>query len=328
MASAIRVIFFIIGLAIFVYLIVQLGPEQILSLLQRVGWNFGLIIVIQGVYQLVRTGALWQCLVEGNRLAYMDLLWIRVSGEAVQILTVTGPFLGEPAKAWLLKRRGLTTAAAFAAVIAEFLIYTFTSAAIAMTGLAYLVGYFELGPAAATAAWIAVCLLAVFLLISAIAIVFRIYLIGAIINGIARLPVIRGYFRPDMAGVHRMEDLLLLVLRERPARFLGIILIELVAQALLIFELYWILRTMHLSFPMVYPFLIEAAIKFIRQAFFFVPAQVGVAEGAYAFVFEVLGLPAAAGFALSFVRRLRRLLVAGVGIVCLWLLSGERRQIQ
>src|SRR5258708_3993328 len=48
--------------------------------------------------------------------------------EGVEMLTLTGPFLAEPAKAWLLHRRGIETPAAFGAVAAEYLLYNLTAA--------------------------------------------------------------------------------------------------------------------------------------------------------------------------------------------------------
>ena len=58
-------------------------------------------------------------------LRYGDALAIRLSGEAIQSLTFTGPVLAEPTKAWLLEGRGLTLREGFAATITEYLIYTF-----------------------------------------------------------------------------------------------------------------------------------------------------------------------------------------------------------
>jgi hypothetical protein len=43
----------------------------------------------------------------------------------------------------------------------------------------------------------------------------------------------------------------------------------------------------------------------------------GAAEGTYALIFQAVGLPALAGFSLALARRLRTLLVAGVGLVFL-----------
>ena len=46
-------------------------------------------------------------------------------------------------------------------------------------------------------------------------------------------------------------------------------------------------------------------------------AFAGIAEGAYALLFHALGLPAAAGFALSLVKRMRSLSFALIGLVIL-----------
>ncbi len=122
-----------------------------------------------------------------------------------------------------------------------------------------------------------------------------------------------------------MEDLLLVVLRDRPARLTTIALVEATAQAFLILELFWLLRALELVTPFTYPFVIEASTKIIGVAFFFIPLQLGATEGAYAVVFDTMALPAAAGFALGFARRARSLVVAGIGLAALALLSREPR---
>src|SRR5262249_38119548 len=59
---------------------------------------------------------------------FAEVLKVRLSGEAIETLTFTGPFLAEPAKGWLLTRRGLAGVDAFSAVAIEYLMYTLTSA--------------------------------------------------------------------------------------------------------------------------------------------------------------------------------------------------------
>ena len=92
------------------------------------------------------------------------------------------------------------------------------------------------------------------------------------------------------------------------------------AQLLLVAELFVLLRAVGEPFLAIHPFLIEAVTKFIGIAFFFIPAQIGASEGVYAVAFGQVGLSAAAGFTLAFVRRLRSLLVAaaGLGFSPLW----------
>ena len=108
------------------------------------------------------------------------------------------------------------------------------------------------------------------------------------------------------------EDLLFAVLRDRPF-VLSILAVEFAAQALLVLELIVLLQAIGQPFPALHPFVIEAANKFVGLVFFFIPGQVGAAEGTNALIFKMVGLPASAGFALA-MRRLRSLLVAGLGL--------------
>lgn len=300
--------------ALFVYLLIRLGAAEISSVLLGVGWYFGLIAAIYAGHQLSRAVAYSKCIIANERFSYWDIVRIRLSGEAIQFLTFTGPFLAEPAKMWLLQRRGLSTKHAVAATVLEYLIYTFTSAAFAIAGLTYLLHNFVLSRPSSIAAEIIVYAMGTFLLAAAYAIVCRIYLIGAIIKGVRRLPLIGKYVRLEEEDVRDTEDLLFAVFRDRPLRFLVILAFEFAAQALLVLELFVLLRTTGKPFPVLDPFFIEAAAKFVGFAFFFLPGQVGVAEGTYALIFKTVGLAASTGFALALARRLRSLLIAGLGL--------------
>jgi uncharacterized membrane protein YbhN (UPF0104 family) len=187
----------------------------------------------------------------------------------------------------------------------------------AVAGLSYLLHHFDLSKPVAVAGRIVMYAAGVFLFLSAYAIARRVYLIGAVMKGIGRLPLAGRYLRVDEAKLRDTEDLLFAVLRARPRRLLSITAIEFGAQALLVFELFILLRTAGQPFSPVDPFIIESASKFVGLAFFFIPGQIGAAEGTYAVIFQAVGLPAVAGFSLALARRLRTLLVAGIGLVFL-----------
>ncbi|MFQ5929681.1 MAG: lysylphosphatidylglycerol synthase domain-containing protein [Acidobacteriota bacterium] len=305
---------FLVGWGLFIYLVVVLGPRRILSMLTEIGWEFLIIGTIFAVYQLARSGALYYCL-NGSSVSYRELVWIRVLGETVTFLTSTGPILAEPSKAFLLKKRGLSIERAFASTLAEYLLYTWTSAVLAMVGLSIFLCCFQLTRLVSSLAWISLLGMCGFVLLFVIGVWWRIHIIGAVLSWIARLPRINVLFQPNLDRVGVMEELLLDIFHLYPFRFLVILTLELLAQALLLVELYWILRAMDLVIPVIYAFLVETVSKMLRFAFFFVPGQVGAAEGAYTMVFPILGLPMAAGFTFSFVRRLRSLAVAGLGLV-------------
>ena len=88
-----------------------------------------------------------------------------------------------------------------------------------------------------------------------------------------------------------------------------------------IFELFVILRALELAAGFGTATLIEGAAKFIGLAFFFVPGQVGAAEGTHTLIFEAVGLPAVAGFSVPFIRRLRSILVAASGLLAISFLT-------
>ena len=136
--------------------------------------------------------------------------------------------------------------------------------------------------------------------------------------------MLRGRLRPDMDGVHRMEDLLLILLRDSPKRILPITLIEAGAQALRVVELFWLMRGLDLALPGWYALVIESSVKVVGIAFLFIPLQLGVSEGAYAVICEVMGMPAAVGFAVAFLRRGRMLGIAGVGLATLAVVTRSR----
>src|SRR5688500_14084602 len=221
-----RVLFLVIGAAVFGYLFIQLGPAAVLAMLGRVGWGAVPIALAYAAFQCFRALAL-SASVPGQRpLRFPDALWIRLSGEAVQFLTFTGPFLAEPAKALLLERRGLTAVEGFAATITEYLSYMFTSAILAIGALSWLLlrGMVDGGVRVAAIGLLAA--MVIFLLSSAIAIALRVHLLGAILARISRLPLVRRRLKPNMTDVHRVEDLLLDVMHDRPSRFARVLLLE------------------------------------------------------------------------------------------------------
>jgi len=310
-----------VGLGLFVYLFVHLGPAAVLEMLGRIGWEAFAMAGIYAAYQFLRAAALSACVVDGPPLRWRDALWIRLSGEAVQFLTFTGPFLAEPTKAVLLTSRGLTATGGFAATLIEYFASLFIGAAMSIVAIAWLLDTGALTGASRTAGIAIVAGMGAFLVAGGWAIAARFYLLGTILKGIAALPVVRRWVRPDMPAVHRTEDLLLAVMHDRPARFAWIGALECLAQAAHVLELYWILGALSLAADGWLTFVIEGATKFIGLAFFFIPGQVGASEGAHTIIFELVGLAPAAGFAVPFVRRIRGAAVAAVGLAALALLT-------
>jgi hypothetical protein len=316
-----RTILLAAGLVLLVYLVVALGPREILAILSRIGWGFLPIAGMCAGLQALRAWALCLCSPRPGAIAYADAVAVRISGEAVQFLTSTGPFLAEPAKALLLGRRGLTKTEGFAATIAEYLAYNFVAAAMLGGAMAYLLARVDLGPALRGGAAALLIFAVVFLVVAVVAIAGRIYLIGGVMARLATIEAFGRRVKVEAQAVRRMENLLLGVLRERPGRFARVLLVDLAAHAVFVLELWWILRMIGVEAGFGRALVLESASKFAGLVFFFVPGQLGASEGVNAVLFQVLGLTAAAGVAVALARRIRGLLAAGAGLAAMALLT-------
>ena len=145
-STAIRAVLFLVGLGILVFLIFVLDIDEILRLIARTGWNFVVILLLYGGCQAARAGALWLCQPQAEVAPYWNVLGIRMSAEAVRLLTFTGPLLAEPSKVWLLGRRGLETKEGIAAIIAELVTHSLIAATLSIVALGYLIANFEVSP--------------------------------------------------------------------------------------------------------------------------------------------------------------------------------------
>lgn len=103
-----RIVLLTLGVGLLALLLSRLGPSEILDALGRIGWYFVPVFLLYAAHHATRAFALRLCVLRPGLLRYADALAIRLSGEAIQSLTFTGPVLAQPTKAWLLEGHGLT----------------------------------------------------------------------------------------------------------------------------------------------------------------------------------------------------------------------------
>ncbi len=270
------------GAAVLVVLVRNVGVATIAGLLRQVGWAFLIVSALYFAHVCVRATALWRCAGgtasdAGRPLRYHDVLRVRLYGEAVEMLTFTGPFLAEPAKGVMLARYGISRADALKGVGVEYALYTLTSAWMAVFALSLLVSRGVL-PAALHMPVL--------------------YVIGGMVafTVVAAVAAVAGYVPLS-------------------ARRSGqVIAIELLGQALLAAEILVTVRVLGFAFSSLQSVLVEGAVKFISVAFFFVPGQIGAQESVYTLLFQSIGLPGAIGLTMALVRRVRALIVAGIAL--------------
>jgi hypothetical protein len=314
----------LLGGAVLVLLLRQLGPAEAFVRVGRVGWWFGVMVLLYAAHHAMRALAMYLCVLKPRALRYRDAIAVRLAGEAIQSLSFTGPLLAEPTRAWLLKRRGLTLMEGFAATIAEYVMSALVGAAMSIAALLCLLLRYDPSTIFVMIATAIVLVFGAFLALAALALAGRLPLPGATVAAVDRTGLLRGRLRRERGRIARTEQALLALLRDRPRRVAAIALIEVVAQVPLVLELFWLLRLFDVAAPGWSSFLIEGSTKVIIIAFPFIPLQIGVGEGAYALTFSAMGLPPVVGFSIAFLRRLRSLLIAGAGLAILAALTRRR----
>ena len=310
----------VIALALVIH---RVGAANVAGSIRRIGSAFWTITLLYALHTALRGVTLWQALPAGS-IPLPSVVRIRFAAEGIEMLTMTGPFLAEPAKAWLLHRNGLDAPAAFGAVAAEYLLYNLTAAWMAAAALSLLLARAAL-PHAFTAP--AVIVLAVIVALTA----------GCAVAGLTNrgliapsLRVIVGLVSPGRAEaiagrLRDTESVLVSVLHDDPRRLAAIVAVELAGHALLALEIAVALHALGLQATLPSAFIIEGAVKCVAAMFFFVPGQLGVSEGSYALLLQAMGLPAAAGVTIVLVRRARSLAIGALGFL---LFAGGRSRRQ
>jgi hypothetical protein len=227
----------VLGLGMVALLVWRAGPRLVLGMLTRLGWS---VLALAGIYTMhlmIRAAALRRAILR-SPVRYADALRIKISGDAVERLTFTGPFLAEPAKGWLLKERGLPSADAFAAVVTEYLLYTVTSSWLAISAVSLLLVRGTLPPGARIAAVVAIAVAFAFVAAFAFASVSGIGLIAPILRA-SRIVIGRRADSVAQAFVP-IEAVVIAFLHDHPARLAQVLIMETAAQLLLITEI-WVI---------------------------------------------------------------------------------------
>ena len=288
-------------------IVYAMGPARIAALILASGWTFLWMILLYSAQLSLRGWILWRTLPRGH-LSLVDVLRIRFAAEAVEMLTFTGPFLAEPAKGWMFVRRGVALSDAAATIAFEYLMYTLIAADMALVGLSALLRRQAFSPGVRDPVTVLVVCLALFTLAVLFAAVTG---IGLIEPSVRLLRPVIGRQRVDAAAARvRAAERPLLVLLGRPSKFIEAVVVEAMAHGLLVVEIWLLFRSLGLGTHVAAPFIVEGGVKFINAAFFFVPGQIGAAEGVNAVIVRALGFAPAVGVALSLMRRARAAVVS------------------
>ncbi|MGA9772224.1 MAG: lysylphosphatidylglycerol synthase transmembrane domain-containing protein [Blastocatellia bacterium] len=324
MKKFVQIISLIAGLALFAYLLRQTGFDTLALYLKMMGWGFALIVALSALRNLARAAS-WYYSIEPARrnIGYWSIVNVMLAGEAIKYLTATGPLLGEPAKAAMV-RREVPLVEGFSSIVVENMIYNLTVFLVMLTGLPALLWLIELPRSLMLASYIFTATIILTIAVAWLAIRGRWFLLARMIKQITP----RERSGKLVERVRAVEENIYSFYETRRAAFFLIFAINLFAHLINIVEVYLILSLMGLPATFVIGFVVEAATKVINGAFFFVPTRAGVYESGNAVVLDALGLSAGAGVALAVIRKLRAFVWIGYGLVAIAIITLKDRRAE
>jgi len=305
----------LIGIALFVLVVRNVGVSTIVQGLRSVGWSFVGIFAIELLIDALHTEGWRWCLPPHERVVpFFHLLATRTAGFAVNALTPTATVGGEVVKGMLL-RRWVPLADAFAAVLVDKLTFAVAQAMFLVVGLVSVLQGIPLNARERTFAVVIVIVWT-----AAVGAFFALQRYGVFRIGIG---VVRGLF----GGGSLLERLpertadfdsrITTYLTGHQRDFARSVLFHLVAQAARTLQFYLALTALGFDPGLFECFATAAGFVFIEATLFLVPGKLGVLEGGHVVIFSALGFGAAAGLTVSFALRLSELCSALLGLVAL-----------
>jgi len=313
---------FLAGVALFVYVLRRTGLGALAHYLGMMGWGFVVIIALSAIRNFARAGSWYFAIEPGHRaITFWRLMNVMLAGEAIKYLTATGPLLGEPAKAAMVRRQ-IPLLQGFSSVLVENLIYYLTVFIFMFAGLPLLAWIAEVPDDFRFAAYFLVGSIAVTVAVTWLAVRLRWYILARALEQLARLTAHRrkqgtGASRIEIIAlqVRAVEDNLYTFYERRRGAFYLIFSLNMASHLINVVEVYVILALMQLPSSLLSGFLVEAVTKVINLVFFFVPTRAGVYESGNAVLLQALGMSAAAGVALAIIRKLRAFVWVGYGLL-------------
>ncbi|MEP7116214.1 MAG: lysylphosphatidylglycerol synthase transmembrane domain-containing protein [Acidobacteriota bacterium] len=303
----------VVGVALLVVTVRQVGWAEIRSGVTTLGWWFAVVVALGGLRFYVRTRSWMLCAAEigAPPLPAASAFGAGLAGDAVGNLTPLGLLASEPTKV-LLVRRHLTTAQALTSVALDNGFYTASVLVMIAAGAWGLVRQVAIDPAIRMVAE-GVLALVLATLVAGIWIAFS---RPAILSRLAQLAT------RVLGREARSPD----VLRDIEARFYGVLGWprralwiaagwQVAFHLSAVIEVWVVLRALSGgTASLADAFVLESTGRLVTVLFKVIPFRMGVDEVGAAVVATALGIPASHGVALALVRKLRILVWNAIGL--------------
>ncbi|MGR3179133.1 MAG: flippase-like domain-containing protein [Candidatus Anammoxibacter sp.] len=326
MVKKLKILFFAIGISLFVFLVYKIGIDTIYANLLSMGYKFPIIFLpFFLVFFLDTLG--WQYSFnhwsKGIRLRI--LYPVRWAGEAVNILTPSAYVGGEPVKAYILKRYGVSFHDGMASVVVGKTVMTMAQVVFLVVGVIVSTRYITANNYLIRAVVVAI-------IISIPVFCFFFYwqskgLFTSIVALLERFKIKINYLIKNKEKIESLDNTISDFYKQHKKRFYLSFLYHFLGWLAGTLEVYTILYLMGYKISFFEALIIESFVQLLKSCSFFIPGSIGVVEGGGILVFTALGLSVQVGLAYGIFRRLRELIWGGIGLVILMMYNAGKEKV-
>ena len=316
----------VFGIVLLVVLVRRTGTAAVVQQVKAIGWGFGLVLALGGVGHLIKTWA-WRLTFgcDISKVSFVRTFGLRLISEAIAVLGLPGQVIGEAARVSLLGS-DVPVANSIASVTLDRGLYIATSAFVTALGMiaALLVAplsrrwqlYARLFALGAMALLFAV----------AVALRRRWRVFSATARALGRVEYLKHWLDGKTTVIEAAEKNLFDFYQRTPKLFWQSSILNLACHATSILEVYVLLYCMGARNGLLIALVVEALTKLVNVVGALNPGNVGTFEGGNMIIARSLRMPGAAGLTVALCRRARILFWAGIGAICLTLMSKIERR--
>jgi uncharacterized protein (TIRG00374 family) len=308
---SLRILLFVGGLALFVFLCARLGLGELVAAARNARPAYFIAFLALSVGVFFTYAARWWIVLdamdEGRRPPSLTtLVRLRAAEHAVSSMIPSAHLSGEPVRALLLRRRGRDWTRAISSVAMDRMLDVSASS---VAGPIYVaIFFFANDVSAAAAPWMMAVMIA--LLVALVAFYVRAYRGGRLISFLAR----GGFLGPARGKLEKIEQELSAFLRT--PKFFAALAVSFAAEMLVIAELWMLARAFAL--PISLPTLVGVMVGMGIAQLLPIPAAIGSLEATEVGVLALAGGAAPLGLAVGLIVRLRETLWIVVGFATLY----------
>ncbi|MCD6517369.1 MAG: flippase-like domain-containing protein [Candidatus Aminicenantes bacterium] len=303
---------FVIGVGLFVFLIIKVGPMNILENISKLTWkSLGILFVLRLIYWVIRT-YIWRrvCQCYGDSYSFSNFFAARMAGHAVSYLT-PATYIGGAAFR-TMSVSSLNKTKVLASVIVEKTVEIIT--ALLLTVIGVLMAVFRISIPEGFKYISIIGILFAVLLILFVFLKQRKGLITWFVQSLQRVRIKLSFFEEKREKIRETDDYISGFYNKNKKEFLRIFIYYLFLHIYWVFEIY--LTMFFLSGEKV-DFISCFLIVTLGTVVFFipnVPASLGTYEAAYVGLFVLMGFSADLGMSVTIFRRILALFWAGFGL--------------